>query len=82
MADALHYQSSAAEAGIFRVVPGFVAQHEPNFSFPKMLITCPLSILRFGLPGKPQKRLENIPDDPVKAASATMLWSIMLLLPG
>ncbi|CAJ1410556.1 unnamed protein product [Effrenium voratum] len=37
------------DAGIFRVVPGFVAQ--------------------FGLPGKPQKRLENIPDDPVKVSN-------------
>ena len=35
------------KAGVFRVVPGFVAQ--------------------FGLPAKPQPKLENIKDDPVKA---------------
>mmetsp|Transcript_118425 Transcript_118425/g.281117 ORF Transcript_118425/g.281117 Transcript_118425/m.281117 type:complete len:244 (+) Transcript_118425:95-826(+) len=37
------------DAGIFRVVPGFVAQ--------------------FGLPAKPQNRLANIPDDPVKVSN-------------
>ncbi|CAK9037261.1 unnamed protein product [Durusdinium trenchii] len=37
------------DAGVFRVVPGFVAQ--------------------FGLPAKPQPKLANIPDDPVKVSN-------------
>eukprot|EP00435_Cladocopium_sp_Y103_P041374 s3124_g11.t1 len=37
------------DAGVFRVVPGFVAQ--------------------FGLPAKPQAKLDNIRDDPVKVSN-------------
>mmetsp|Transcript_135467 Transcript_135467/g.191671 ORF Transcript_135467/g.191671 Transcript_135467/m.191671 type:complete len:245 (-) Transcript_135467:33-767(-) len=37
------------DAGVFRVVPGFVAQ--------------------FGLPAKPQPKLDNIRDDPVKVSN-------------